>query len=362
MIRSRLSVSIGVHRWQVIDLRSSAFVRSSSPRVSGVIHSGAPSRLGAFVVNCTVMPEGYFDLQVNGYAGVDFNQDDLTPDALRRVCEGLRADGVAGILATIITEDLDRMAARLRRLVELRSRDPLAQQLIAGFHVEGPFINETDGYRGAHPKDAVRPADVDAMLRLLDAADDLVELVTLAPERDPGLKVTKMLSEMGVAVSAGHCDPTIDQLKAALDAGLSIFTHLGNGCPMHLHRHDNVVQRVLSLRDPRLYVTFIPDGVHVPFFALKNYMALVGLDRCICVTDAIAPAGLGPGRYTLGRWDLLIGEDMVARAPDGSHFVGSAIRMPQIEKNLREKVGLSEAQVERLIKANPRLAIRGAFD
>ena len=104
-----------------------------------------------------------------------------------------------------------------------------------------------------------------------------------------------------------------------------MFTHLGNGCPMQMHRHDNVVQRVLSVaQEGRLWVCFIADGAHVPFFALRNYLKLVGFDRAIVVSDAVAPAGLGPGRYTLGRWDLVIGDDLVARAPDGSHLVGSA--------------------------------------
>ena len=115
-----------------------------------------------------------------------------------------------------------------------------------------------------------------------------------------------MLAGAGVVVSAGHCDPSLDQLRAAIDAGLSMFTHLGNGCPMQLHRHDNVIQRALLAcrRPPLPWVSFIADGAHVPFFALRNYLKVVGFDRAIVVTDAIAPAGLGPGRYTLGRWDL----------------------------------------------------------
>src|SRR2546421_12885353 len=116
---------------------------------------------------------GYFDLQVNGYFGVDFQSDDLSADDLHRACAALRNDGVAGILATIITEDLAKMARRLARIVELRERDPLVRDVIGGIHIEGPFISPVDGYRGAHPKDAVRPADRDAMNRLLDAAGGL---------------------------------------------------------------------------------------------------------------------------------------------------------------------------------------------
>jgi N-acetylglucosamine-6-phosphate deacetylase len=302
------------------------------------------------------MAEAFFDLQVNGYGGVDFNSDDLTADSLHRCCEKLQSDGVSGILATIITEKLDLMIARLRRLVELRAHDPLAQQLIAGIHIEGPFINETDGYRGAHPADAVIPANVDDAKRLHEACAGLLRVFTLAPERDPGLATTRWLHRNRVVISAGHSDASLDQLKAAADAGLSMFTHVGNGCPqVGMHRHDNVINRALHLHD-RLWLCFIADLVHVPPVALVNFLDLAG-ERAVVVTDAIAAAGLGPGRYKLGRWDLLIGEDMVARAPDGSHLVGAAITMRQSHAHLRQRLGLSEDMCRMLLVENPRRAI-----
>ena len=130
---------------------------------------------------------GYFDLQVNGYGGIDFlNSAALTPEGLHKACTMLKSDGLGGILATIITEDVAVMSKRLQRLVKLREKDELAKQIIAGIHIEGPFINETPGYRGAHPAEAVRPADVDDMKRLLDAANPLTRIVTLAPECDEG--------------------------------------------------------------------------------------------------------------------------------------------------------------------------------
>jgi len=298
----------------------------------------------------------FFDLQVNGYAGVDFNQDGLKADDLHRACERLDADGVGGFLATVITDDLEAMCRRLSTLATLRERDPLAQRLIAGFHIEGPFLNEMDGYRGAHPRDAIRPAGLDTMMRLLDAAAGLARVVTLAPERDDGFAVTRMLATRGIVASAGHTDATLDELRGAIDAGLSMFTHVGNGCPMHMHRHDNIVQRALSLAD-RLWLCFIADGAHVPFVALGNYLRVAGLDRVVIVSDAIAPAGLGPGHYTFGRWDIVVDDDMVPRAPDRSHFVGSGITMRQSADNLRQALKLSDATVRRLTDDNPRSVI-----
>lgn len=301
-------------------------------------------------------PLGYFDLQVNGYGGVDFNSDNLAADQLHRACEKLAEDGVAGILATVITADVEAMCRRLATLNRLRQSDPLAGRIIAGFHIEGPFLNEAPGYRGAHLAEAIRPADCDLMRRLLDAAGGLTRIVTLAPERDAGLKVTGMLARQGILISAGHTDASLDELKSAIDAGLSMFTHLGNGCPMLLPRHDNIIQRALSLWG-QLWLTFIADGVHVPWPALGNYLRAAGLERCVVVTDAISAAGLGPGRYTLGHWDLVVGPDRVARAPDGSHLVGSAGTMPSARQNLIERLGLAEADADRLTVHNPRYAL-----
>ncbi|MCK4793598.1 MAG: hypothetical protein KAV87_58255 [Desulfobacteraceae bacterium] len=299
---------------------------------------------------------GYFDLQVNGYGGVDFNNDALTTEGLHKACSARQADGVAAILATIITDEIELMCKRLRNLNRLREKDSLAKQIIAGVHIEGPFINETAGYRGAHPADAIKPANADDTKRLLDAAAGLTRIVTLAPERDQGQTVTKFLAEQDVVVSAGHCNPALDELTSAIEAGCSMFTHLGNGCPTQMNHHDNIIQRALSLSD-RLWLTLIADGVHIPFFALKNYLKAAGLDHCVIVSGAIAPAGLGPGRYTIGRLNLEIGDDLVAHSPDGMYLVGSAVSLCRSEMNLKEHLDLDDDQIRQLLVDNPQQAI-----
>jgi N-acetylglucosamine-6-phosphate deacetylase len=297
-----------------------------------------------------------FDLQVNGYGGVDFNGDSLTAEALHRACRELVKAGATQILATVITDTLPAMCGRLERLVALREHDPFAAEVIAGLHIEGPFINESPGYVGAHPAEAVVPAAVDSAKRLLEAAAGFARIVTLAPERDTGMAVTRFLAEEGVVVSAGHCNPTLDELDAALDAGLSMFTHVGNGCPMELQRHDNIIQRVLS-RSDRLWCCFIADGVHVPFPALGNYLRCVGPERAIIVTDCTAAGGMPPGRYRLGGREIEIGEDLVAWGPGRAHLVGSTVSVAQTVERLSGNLGFDEARITRLIDANPRAAL-----
>mgnify|MGYP006292655677 CR=1 FL=1 len=303
------------------------------------------------------MPDdtGYVDLQVNGYGGVDFSDDALGPADLHAACERLEADGAAHILATITTDRFEAMAGRLARLAAFRERDDLARRIISGIHIEGPFISPDKGYRGAHPAEHIRPPDPDAMQRLLEAAGGLARLVTLAPEHDEGFRVTRLLAERGIVASAGHCNPSIETLRAASDAGLSMFTHLSNGCAALVPRHDNIIERALSLRD-RLWVCFIADGEHVPFFTLGNWLRAAGLDRACVVTDALAPAGFGPGTYRHKRFEIRVGEGDAARLPDGS-LVGGAISMHDAARNLVEHVGLAPADARRLTITNPRKAI-----
>ncbi|MHC2069869.1 N-acetylglucosamine-6-phosphate deacetylase [Bremerella sp. T1] len=295
----------------------------------------------------------FIDLQINGYFGVDFNQDDISADDLHAACLALERDDVESVLVTVITDDIPKMASRISRIAELRRADSLAQQMIAGIHVEGPFISTVPGYVGAHPVHAAKETDWSEMETLLEAGDGLVRIVTLAPEQDPAQTVIRQLVDEGIVVSAGHCDPTLDQLDAAIDAGLSMFTHLGNGCPRMMDRHDNIIQRVLS-RSEHLNVGLIADGAHVPFYTLKNYLDMIGMDRAFVVSDAISAAGCGPGVYPLGDQEVTVGEDGVPRADDDSHLVGSATTMQQMADNLQLHVGLSMEDVRRLMISNPR--------
>ena len=298
----------------------------------------------------------FVDLQVNGYGGVDFNADGLDPDGFRMACERLQKDGVSQILATIITDDLASMERRLAAIVAACESDPLVRDMIRGVHIEGPFLNETASYIGAHPVQHAMPADLEAMRRLLNAANGMTRIVTIAPERDENSRVTRWLADQGIVVSAGHCDPSIEQLKSAIDAGLSMFTHLGNGCPLLLHRHDNIIQRALHL-SANLMIGFIADGVHVPLPALENYIRCAGVERSFVVTDAIAAAGQGPGTYELAGHTVVVDEHLATWVADRSHLVGSASTMPSLVANLRS-IGFSDHELRQLTSVNPLNVLR----
>jgi N-acetylglucosamine-6-phosphate deacetylase len=292
------------------------------------------------------------DLQVNGYGGIDFNGDPSSIEQIGQLCERLRRDGVGGILATVITAPIDHMEARVRAIVSAVESDPEIASMILGLHIEGPFINAQSGFVGAHPVAAVKPAQIKDCQRILDAGRGHVRLWTLAPEVDDGARVTRYLADQKVVVSGGHSDASIDQLRRAIDAGMTMFTHLGNGCPALQHRHDNIVQRVLSLSES-LAISFIADGHHVPLFALANYLRCVPREHVVIVSDCMSATGLGPGTYRLGEQTVYVDAELAAWCEDRSHFAGSATSLVAMREILLSRLGISTDDWRQMAVVNP---------
>ena len=295
----------------------------------------------------------YVDLQVNGFMGVDFNDPELDPKQIAFAAREMRLAGVECALATVITGPLDAMCACLQKLADAIDTQPEVSQCIGGIHIEGPFISRERGYVGAHPTDCVLGDDVAALDKLLTAGGKHIKLVTLAPEVDRHTKLTRHLAERNILVAAGHTNAQVEDLERAIEAGLQMFTHIGNACPLEMHRHDNILQRALSLA-PRLKYTFIADGWHLPSFVVRNLLRCVPLPNLAVVSDAISAAGLGPGEFQLGNRRIKVGADRCARSPDGQHFVGAASTMADADRWLSEHVGLDAAERTQLLYENPK--------
>jgi N-acetylglucosamine-6-phosphate deacetylase len=154
-------------------------------------------------------------------------------------------------------------------------------------------------------------------------------------------------------VAAGHCDPTLNQLQTAIDTGLSMFTHLGNGCPMQLHRHNNIIQRALSLSD-RLWISFIGDGIHIPYPVLGNYLRCAHLDRVVITTDAMKLAGLPPGRYELQSRTVELDQDLAVWAPGKAHLIGGAMPISIMADRLANNLRLKPSDLGLLLNENAR--------
>jgi N-acetylglucosamine-6-phosphate deacetylase/6-phosphogluconolactonase/glucosamine-6-phosphate isomerase/deaminase len=298
------------------------------------------------------------DLQLNGFGGVDFGADDLTVEQVRAACAAVAARGGGQALATVITDSIPALVRRIERLATILEEDPLVRRTLVGIHVEGPFIRGDKGFVGAHPPAHARAATVDEATLLVAAGRGHVRMMTLAPERDRGCRTIGWLAEQGILVAAGHCDPSADELRQACAAGLRCFTHLGNGCPHVLPRHDNVIHRAIAC-ETLPWITMIPDGVHVPLPALRNWLRAIGSERAIAVTDTTAAGGMGPGTFRLGSQSVTVDADGAAWSADRTHLVGSTAGMDDVRRVLGALPGFTTADVDRLTATNPRRALAG---
>ena len=263
------------------------------------------------------------DLQINGYAGVDFQQDDLTAEQLLHATSALGQAGCGRFFFTLVTDDWEAMTRRLANAKQLRDADPALGQAIAGWHIEGPFLSAEPGFCGAHPADKMiepTPERI-AELRALTGADPL--LLTMAPEIDGGLAGFAAARELGIRVSIGHTNAPAHILRRVTAAGPVGFTHLGNGCPATLDRADNILWR--SLDAPGLTCSLIPDRWHVSPTLFRLIHRLIDPDSIYYTTDAMAAAGAPPGKYRLGQLELEVGPEQIVRLPGTPNLAGSAL-------------------------------------
>jgi N-acetylglucosamine-6-phosphate deacetylase len=309
----------------------------------GIVAAG-PDRTGrppdAFVEDfgdqVLVLP-GFVDLQVNGVGAVDFATA-TDEHAIAAALDELTHHGTTACLPTIVTAPLDaydEMLDRVRRARDLP--DANRRCAILGVHLEGPFLG---GAPGAHPQDLLRTVDIPWLERLLDRHGDLVRMVTLAPEADPGLAGTRLLAEREVLVALGHSTCSYDEAIAAADAGARAVTHLYNGMRPTHHRNAGLAEAALV--DQRLTPTLIADLHHVHAPSLQ--LALAAKQSIALVSDAVAP-----GAGTSG------GLDIVARGGavylrDGT-LAGSVITLADAVRNVMA-LGVDAARVSELASGN----------
>jgi N-acetylglucosamine-6-phosphate deacetylase len=285
----------------------------------------------------TVTLPGLFDLQVNGFGGVDFNGPDLSEDAVDEALARMRSTGVTRCLPTLITSSFDRFAASARVIARVSSAS------IVGIHMEGPYLSPVDGARGAHPLSHVAPARIDDFKRRQDAAQGRIVLVTLAPEVAGAQALIEYLTGVGVRVAIGHTAASPPQLRDAIAAGATLATHLGNGCAEMLPRHPNVIWELLAA--DAVFASLIADGHHLPASTVKAMVRAKGAARTILVTDAIAAAGCdrtAPAgrRFAIGDVACELGEDGRVSLPGTRYLAGSSLTLDRAIANTVRFSGL----------------------
>ncbi len=293
---------------------------------------------------------GFIDIQVNGFAGVDFCDGSLDAAKAASILAALWKTGVTTFCPTVITNSQEQLLRCFSLLEEARNANPRFAWSAPCYHLEGPYISP-GGSRGAHNPKLMRPPDWAEFLELQQAAGGRIGIVTLAPELPGALDFIRRAREAGVVVAMGHTDATPEQIHQAAEAGAQLSTHLGNGCPQMIDRHRNPLWAQLAI--DQLAASFICDGFHLPRDLVRVIHRVKGIDRSVLITDAVHVAGLEPGRYRLVDQEIeLLPTGQVVMA-DRRSMAGSALSMNRALRVFMDFAGVSLGQAIRAATATP---------
>lgn len=237
---------------------------------------------------------GFVDLQINGFKGIDFNSLATSEEEIVQAVHELVKEGVTSFYPTIITNSYENIQVLVKKIAEAAEKYPLVNNTIAGIHLEGPFLSQEDGPRGAHEQRFIKAPEWEFFKELNVSVSGLIKLITLSPEWADAPGFIENAVRNNVVVSIGHTAADTIQIERAVEAGAGLSTHLGNGAHVTLPRHPNYIWDQLA--QDGLAATVIADGFHLPANVLKVFEKVKG-DRLVIVSDSVALAGLPPGNY-----------------------------------------------------------------
>lgn len=296
---------------------------------------------------------GFFDNQVNGFAGVSFafGDNDLTAEGIEKATKELWKYGVTTYLPTLTTHSREVLVRNFSLLAGAVDNKTLLGS-IPGFHLEGPYINPEDGFRGAHPKEFVRLPDWNEFMQLYKVSRNKIVQVTLAPEMDGAQEFIKKCRELGIVVAVGHHNATTEQLDLAVKNGARISTHLGNGCANMINRHKNPFWSQLA--NDGLMISIICDGFHLLPEEIVTFYKVKGVEKTIITSDVTSYAALPHGQYKTqtGETIELTAEGML-RLPAQNVLYGSASPITKGVGHIMEVTGCSLAEAIQMASTNP---------
>ncbi len=302
---------------------------------------------------------GYIDLQVNGFGGIDFSSPELSIDGVSQVTRELNRQGTVKFLPTIISSPPQVYEHNLPILASAMKL-PEIKDHITGIHLEGPFISKKPGLRGAHKPASITLPDIPLFDRFMKLSGENIKMLTLAAELPGAEQLCRHATKRGVTVSLGHQDATSEDLQRLVDAGAKSLTHLGNGIPRKIDRHNNPLWAGIANDD--LTAMIITDGHHLPLPLLKTIIRTKGMDRIVVVSDSSPVAGLNPGNYKTFGQIVRLERNGRLSIPRTGYLAGSSATMKKCITYLEETGLLSEQELEKAGIHNPARLIGLPFE
>jgi len=296
---------------------------------------------------------GFFDNQVNGFAGVSFafGESDLDSKGIEKATSELWKFGVTTYLPTLTTNSIEVLMRNFAILAKAVDDKNLLGS-IPGFHLEGPYINPEDGYRGAHPKRYVKLPDWDEFMRMYEAAEGKILQVTLAPEMEGGLDFITNCSKKGIVVALGHHNASAVIVEEAINRGAKIATHLGNGAANMINRHRNPFWSQLS--DDRFKISIICDSFHLLPEEIRVFYKVKGVNNTIITSDVTSYAALEPGEYKTETGETIeLTKEGMLRYPAQNVLYGSASPITKGVGHVMKVTGCTIADAVKMASTNP---------
>ncbi len=316
----------------------------SAGRIASVLPLGAADPALPF------LGPGFVDIQINGFAGVDFSSPTLELEEAASVLPALLATGVTTFYPTLITNTREAVLRNLRVLEQARKSNPQFARAVPGYHLEGPYLSPGPAH-GAHDPKLMRAPDWDEFAAFQEAAGGRVRIVTVAPELPGAFDFIRRARQSGVVISLGHTGGTAEDIHRAAEAGATLNTHLGNGLGQFIDRHKAPFWA--QLVDDRLSASVICDGFHLPRELVEMIVRAKGIERLILITDAIHAAGMPPGKYSLvGVPVQLLPTGQVVREDRGS-LAGSSVALNRAVSVFQEFGRVSLAEAIAAVTRNP---------
>jgi N-acetylglucosamine-6-phosphate deacetylase len=295
---------------------------------------------------------GLIDIQVNGYGGPEFSSADLTPEKVLQVIRAMDGFGVTRFCPTLTTERFEVLSHGLRTIAAICQSSAQAARRIAAVHLEGPYISTDDGARGVHPREYCRPPDWDEFQRLQEVAGGRIGILTMAVEFDGAPAFIERVARSGVVVAIGHTAADSVQIRAAVDAGARLSTHLGNGSHPVLRRHSNYIWDQLA--EDRLMASLICDGQHLPPEVVRTFVRAKTPERCVLVSDLVGLAGSPPGQYRGNQCDVeVLPSGRLVIAGQKELMAGASLPIGAGVANVIRFAGVSLAQALRMAVDHP---------
>jgi N-acetylglucosamine-6-phosphate deacetylase len=290
------------------------------------------------------------DLQVNGYMGVDFSSPQLTENVFFEACLKMVKHGVNAFMPTIITSSEQLYKKNLAIIAKVSEKSELKKHIL-GIHAEGPFISKEPGAVGAHNPKWTKKPDIEFLKKMQNWAQGKIKILTIAAELPNAEKLCEYACKNNISVFLGHQSAHLMDLEKLADAGAKAITHLGNGMPNLVNRHNNILQYGLAC--DKLTATIITDGHHLPAHLIKTIIRAKGIDKIIVISDASPIAGMPPGKYNVLGNDAVLEKNGYLHNPRKKCLVGSSATMVECFKYLDSLSLLTKKELKKAMHDNP---------